>query len=388
MKDMINQVCKERHVGDCEFFINKRDYPQLKFRTTPLSHPQNDQNIDDEEEDEGLESKGDDMEGEVVEPYGFIFDRDDKDESQDISLTNPSLKFNSYTPIFSFYTSSRFGDIPFPTSEDWEAASGKVYPPSFFHNSTTTDMNEEEEEEKEVEFISSPRVLFTEGNFQKFSCEWSDKKEIAFFRGSCTGGGVKRETNQRLNLACVDFEWNQESDEDSPKKGLLDAKLVKWNLRDKKIGLEKMSFIRKNEWPFPVSSDNFVPIYEQSRYKYLIYVEGHCAACRYGFLMRLGSVILKVKSSCVADQIWYFPMLKEWVDHVPVEADLSDLQEKIEWCKSHDKECQLIAQRAKDKYDKYVSKEGILDYLEMSFQKISSKFRFFLFCLEIFLFIY
>lgn len=40
--------------------------------------------------------------------------------------------------------------------------------------------------------------------------------------------------------------------------------------------------------------DNFVPIYEQARFKYLVYVEGHCAACRYSFLMRLGSVILKV----------------------------------------------------------------------------------------------
>lgn len=27
--------------------------------------------------------------------------------------------------------------------------------------------------------------------------------------------------------------------------------------------------------------------------RYLVYVEGHCAACRYGFMMRLGSVILK-----------------------------------------------------------------------------------------------
>lgn len=28
--------------------------------------------------------------------------------------------------------------------------------------------------------------------------------------------------------------------------------------------------------------------------RYLVYAEGHCAACRYGFMMRLGSVILKV----------------------------------------------------------------------------------------------
>jgi len=39
----------------------------------------------------------------------------------------------------------------------------------------------------------------------------------------------------------------------------------------------------------------YVPIYEQSAYKYLLYIDGHCAACRYAFMMRLGSVILKVK---------------------------------------------------------------------------------------------
>jgi hypothetical protein len=26
-----------------------------------------------------------------------------------------------------------------------------------------------------------------------------------------------------------------------------------------------------------------------------MYIEGHCAACRYGFMMQLGSVILKVR---------------------------------------------------------------------------------------------
>ena len=32
---------------------------------------------------------------------------------------------------------------------------------------------------------------------------------------------------------------------------------------------------------------------------------------------------------CVADQMWYFPMLIPFRDHVPVKADLSDLEEKI-----------------------------------------------------------
>jgi hypothetical protein len=41
----------------------------------------------------------------------------------------------------------------------------------------------------------------------------------------------------------------------------------------------------------------------------------------------------QVESSCVADVMWYFPLLQPWVDHVPVKADLSDLAEKIQWCR-------------------------------------------------------
>ena len=39
--------------------------------------------------------------------------------------------------------------------------------------------------------------------------------------------------------------------------------------------------------------------------------------------------VLQVESTCVADQMWYFPLLVPFRDHVPVKSDLSDLQEKI-----------------------------------------------------------
>jgi hypothetical protein len=42
-------------------------------------------------------------------------------------------KYKNYTPIVSFYCSDRFADVPFPTSEDWEAATGMVYPKTFTH---------------------------------------------------------------------------------------------------------------------------------------------------------------------------------------------------------------------------------------------------------------
>ena len=45
--------------------------------------------------------------------------------------------------------------------------------------------------------------------------------------------------------------------------------------------------------------------------------------------------VLQVESTCVADQMWYFPLLVPFRDHVPVKSDLSDLQEKIAYVTLH-----------------------------------------------------
>lgn len=153
----------------------------------------------------------------------------------------------------------------------------------------------------------------------------------------------------------------------------LDAKIVGWNMRDKKIAGRPMTYIRKTDFPFSGGRENFFPIYEQSKFKYLVYVEGHCAACRYGFMMRLGSVILKVESLCVADSMWYFPLLRPYYDHVPVKADLSDLQEKIEWCRANDDKCQEIAQNALRLYERYVARDGLLDYLQVMLCEVAKR---------------
>jgi hypothetical protein len=72
-----------------------------------------------------------------------------------------------------------------------------VFPSSFIH--TTTDG-------KTV--VASPRDLFTKSNLDKFDCEWNDKVNTAFFRGTATGGGTTIETNQRLHLAQICYDWS------------------------------------------------------------------------------------------------------------------------------------------------------------------------------------
>ena len=227
--------------------------------------------------------------------------------------------------------------------------------------------------------MGTRRELFTSENLKKFERSWEDKIPVAFFRGTATGGGVTVETNQRLHLAQLSHDWGQrmgleENNGENVVYSHLDAKITGWNLRDKKIASGRMTYIDKANFKFSGDKKtNFVPIYEQSRYKYVIYAEGHCAACRYGFMMQLGSVILKVDSKCVADQMWYFPLLQPYVDHVPVKADLSDLKEQIEWCRANDDTCRQIASNAKALYSRYISRDGILDYMQAIFVEISKR---------------
>ena len=343
LRDMLSEACHERKMPDCEFFLNKRDYPQLKVNIPRGGIP--------------------------VEPYGFIFDKDDRDPEQDVDLVEEH-KFATYAPIVSFYAArpDRFSDIPWPSSEDWEAACGLVFPNTFIHR---------KDEAGNAVFDGNPRDLFTEANFRKFERGWDDNRvATAFFRGTATGGGTTADNNQRLKVALLSHEWK-----DDPEKGgeepFLDAAIVGWNMRDKKIAESSMTFLRQKEFTdkgMTAGKHHFTPIYEQSKYKYLVYVDGHCAACRYGFMMRLGSVILKVAPRQVADTMWYFPLLKPYVDHVPVKADLSDLEEKIRWCRENDDKCREIGQNSKIFYEKYVAKSALLDYVEMCCKQISKRY--------------
>ena len=338
LRDMLGEACRLRKLPDCEFFLNKRDYPQLKVNVAR---------------------------GIPVEPYGFIFDKDDRDPEQDVDLY-PDHKFNSYAPIVSFYAAAedRFTDIPWPSSEDWEGACGLVFPQTFIHT----------KDKDGVPDFKNPRDLFTEANFRKFERGWDDGRvATAFFRGTATGGGTTIDNNQRLKVAYLSHKWK-----DDPVKGgdepYLDAAIVGWNLRDKKVAEQPMTFLRATKFDFTAGKHHFTPIYEQSKYKYLVYVDGHCAACRYGFMMRLGSVILKVEPRQVADRMWYFPLLKPYVDHVPVKPDLSDLEEKIRWCRENDDKCREIAANCLKFYEKYVARSALLDYLEMVTKHIAKRY--------------
>ena len=84
-KYIIKLACKKYKIKDCEFFINRRDFPILRY--------------------------------DGKHPYNHVYEKINKYNN------------NTFIPIFSQSTSKEYADIPFPTIEDISMLSGIAFPP-------------------------------------------------------------------------------------------------------------------------------------------------------------------------------------------------------------------------------------------------------------------
>lgn len=251
-----------------------------------------------------------------TEPYNHIFD------SENLPLLSHS--YHKYSPIFGGATTDKFADIPIPTWCDWQ----EVNPYKHFPKTC-----------KSTQVTPIP---------------WSDKIPTAVFRGGSTGCGVTRDTNPRLKVAYLSTITATEGDHP-----LIDAGITNWNIRPRKLqGRRYLQTIDINNHPPLVPR---MTSQEQSDYKYIINIDGHVTAFRLSNELSFGSVILLVQSNYY---IWYMKMLKPYEHYVPVKRDLSDLVEKIRWCRNNDDKCEQIAINALKFYKKYICKNGIFDYLQ------------------------
>jgi hypothetical protein len=240
-----------------------------------------------------------------------------------------SHSYDKYIPILSMVGSKDFADIPIPTGDDWS------------------------------------RVMRDEGKYFSKTCNrsfkidivpWNEKRPIAVFRGGSTGCGVTINTNVRLKAAYLSS--LQPVDE----KGeiLLDLGITNWNLRPRKLKGEKyLQTIDIKSLPFGLAK--YMSPQEQNQYKYLLNLDGHVSAYRLSLELTTGSCVLLPASKY---KLWYRDMLKPYVHYVPVNEDLSNLVDIVKWCKKNDNKCQEIAKNAQEFAKKYLTKNGILDYLQ------------------------
>jgi hypothetical protein len=267
-----------------------------------------------------------------TEAYYNLFD------SKDIPLV--SHKYEKYVPILSMSKTDNYADILIPNYTDWSRV--QIKENKWFSKCCVNN----------VEFDSS--------------IKWENKKPTAVFRGSTTGCGVTIDTNPRLKVAYLSYIGSRVKGLDIP---LIDAGITKWNFRPRKImGKPYLETIDKDSLPFGLV-DKLSPE-EQSAYKYVIHIDGHVSAFRLSLELNMNSTILMVESEW---KLWYSNLLKPYVHYIPIKKDLSDLVEKIKWCRKNDDQCKNIAQNAKIFYDKYIQKDGILDYLQKTLIDIKNE---------------
>ena len=77
--------------------------------------------------------------------------------------------------------------------------------------------------------------------------------------------------------------------------------------------------------------------------KIIFDIDGATYSERFHKILKLDSVIFKIFTF---DDIGTLAV-RPWHHYVPVKMDLSDLDEKLEWAKTHDHEMKVIAQKGK-----------------------------------------
>jgi len=86
-----------------------------------------------------------------------------------------------------------------------------------------------------------------------------------------------------------------------------------------------------------------LPVETWAGHKFAIDIDGNTNS--FGTMLQrwiLGCCVLKVGGTDGWGQ-WYYDSVKPWVHFIPVHSDLSDLAEKIAWCRHNDQKCQQIA---------------------------------------------
>lgn len=263
----------------------------------------------------------------LFEPYDHIYG------AENFPLI--SHRYETYCPILSMVTTDSNADVPMPTAEDWARVSsqesGKYFAPD------CRDYNYD------------------------FTKKWEERMPTAVFRGASTGCGTTVDNNPRLKLAMMS--------EKSPVEDgvrLLDAGITKWNVRPRKhISSPYLQIINPNEMPFGLVQG--LNPSQQSSYKYIVHVDGHVSAFRLSLELNMGSVLLIADSKY---RMWFKKYLVPFVHFVPVKEDLSDLFDKIRWCRQHDEKCKEIVENAKTFYNNFLKKDGILDYMQLLLLKL------------------
>jgi hypothetical protein len=292
---MIELTCQKYQIDDVEFFINLRYFPLLK--------------------------------NDFTEPFDSIF-------GDNVPLTN--YQYSSYHPLLSVSTNDNYGDLSYPSPEDWKLITKEFYRNDCVNNYVQSDCGISKGNlEMTNDYISNKQV--------NSEVNWDDKKEIAYFRDDSSGCGTTSKNNIRIKLANMTSKYPE----------LIDAKITRISERDK--------YDSELQFHHADCVDNKLGSSEVNyeKYKYIISIHAYGIDPKFSYYLSLGSLIFKV--DCQYNS-WYDHLLKPYKHYIPVKKDLSDLVALIKWAKSHDQTVLKIVKNAKIVFKKYFNQKTVLEY--------------------------
>ena len=111
----------------------------------------------------------------------------------------------------------------------------------------------------------------------------------------------------------------------------------------------KFTFLAQMEEPIPYLDQflgDWISYEKLFTYKYHLMVDGNvCAYSNSGWKFFTNSLVFKAESKWIQ---WYYDALIPYYHYVPVESNLNDLMEKIDWAKNNDRNAEIIAKNARD----------------------------------------
>lgn len=185
---------------------------------------------------------------------------------------------------------------------------------------------------------------------------WSNKENIAFWRGGTTGKkGYSKDTwylNPRSKLSMLSKYYP-----DLVNSGFTSFPGVEPEVQ-KKMNL----ILPQVSW---TTHKNHL------KYKYLVIADGNtCTYPRYYLGLLSNSVVFKDKSDEVQ---WFYKGLKPFVHYIPVAYDFSDLPELVQWARNHDAEVKKISKNAFTFVNQNLKSKHIYDYVEFLLKEYAKK---------------
>lgn len=180
--------------------------------------------------------------------------------------------------------------------------------------------------------------------YRKLAIPWRERIPVAFWRGSSTGPFP---TSYESFRSLPRFRLCELSLADRTGLGLLDARLsaIVQNTTEEDGGRVR-ELAQSLGMLVP-----YVPQPEFIRYRYQIDIDGNANSWSLLHKLSMGSCVLKLESRY---RQWYYGDLRPWEHYVPVQADLSDLEDRILWCREHDEHARNIADAGKRFADGFV----------------------------------